>query len=331
LRAGTIVPMTRRAAFLFAALGLAWGIPYLLIKIAGEELPPATLVLARTTVAAVILVPIAVIRHEVGPALRRWRPLLAYTVAEIILPWLFLARAEHTLPSSTSGLLTAAVPLVGIVVAAVSGRAERLGGRGWLGLGLGTVGVAALVGLDIGGSDLFAVAEMSVVVVGYAVGPAVLSRWLSDVSGLGVVAVSIGAAALVYVPFVLFGPGLPTRPPSGRVIASVIVLAVVCTAGAFLLFFALIAELGPVRATTIVYVNPVVAVVAGAVVLRERVTAWTVLGFALVLAGSFLVTRRTPMSARPASSAPRPADSDAASDGLIGTGVAAGATRRPRG
>jgi drug/metabolite transporter (DMT)-like permease len=324
--------MTRRAAFLFAALGLAWGIPYLFIKIAGEELPPATLVLARTAVAALILVPIAVARREVVPALRRWRPLLAYTVAEIVLPWLFLARAERTLPSSTTGLLIAAVPLVGIVIAAVSGRAERIGGRGWLGLCLGTAGVAALVGLDIAGSDLSAVAQVSIVVVGYAVGPAVLSRWLSDVPGLGVVAVSIGAAALAYVPVVLLGPGLPSRLPSGGVIASVVVLAVVCTAGAFVLFFALIAELGPVRATTIVYVNPVVAVVAGAVFLRERVTAWTVVGFALVLVGSFLVTRRSPVSVRPASSAPRPADPagpDAAPDGLVATGSAAGATLRP--
>nr|WP_276610690.1 EamA family transporter [Kineococcus siccus] len=144
-----------------------------------------------------------------------------------------------------------------------------------------------------------AVAELGVVVVGYAVGPAVLARWLGDVNGLGVVAVSVTMAALVYVPVVLLGPGLPAAWPSGRVVLSVVVLAVVCTAAAFLLLFALVGELGPVRALSVVYVNPLVAVVAGAALLGERVTAWTVAGFALVLAGSVLVTRRTRAAGSP--------------------------------
>jgi drug/metabolite transporter (DMT)-like permease len=103
--------VTRRSSILFAALGLAWGIPYLLIKVAGEELPPSTMVLARTALAALILLPIALLRREVAPVLRHWRPVLAYTVAEIILPWYFLAHAEQDLPSSTAGLLIAAVPI----------------------------------------------------------------------------------------------------------------------------------------------------------------------------------------------------------------------------
>jgi drug/metabolite transporter (DMT)-like permease len=285
--------VNRRAAVLFIALGLAWGIPYLLIKVAVRELPPSTLVLSRTALAALILLPLALARHEVVPVLRRWRPVLAYTVAEIVLPWLFLSRAEQHLPSSTTGLLITAVPIVGVLVARASGRAERLGGRGWLGLALATAGVAALVGLDLSGSDLPAVAEMVVVVVGYAAGPAILARGLSEVSGLGVMAVSLTASALIYVPVVLIGPGLPAQLPSGRVIASVAVLAVVCTAAAFLMLFALVAELGPVRSTAIVYLNPIVAIAAGAVFLHERITVWTLLGFSLALAGSFLITRRT--------------------------------------
>jgi drug/metabolite transporter (DMT)-like permease len=284
--------VTRRSSILFAALGLAWGIPYLLIKVAGEELPPSTMVLARTALAALILLPIALVRREVAPVLRHWRPVLAYTVAEIILPWYFLAHAEQDLPSSTAGLLIAAVPILGVVVAAAGGRAETLGGRGWLGLGLGTLGVAALVGLDVGGSDLSAVAEMGVVVVGYAIGPAIVARRLSDVSGVGVMAVSLAVAAVSYVPVVLLGPGLPPALPSGSVVAAVVVLAVVSTAAAFLLLFALIAELGPVRATAVVYVNPIVAIAAGVLFLDERVTVWTITGFLLVLAGSVLMTNR---------------------------------------
>ena len=154
------------------------------------------------------------------------------------------------------------------------------------------LGVAALVGLDIAGSDLIAVAEMAVVVVGYALGPAILARWMSDLPGVGVVAVSLAATAIVYVPFVLLTGGWPAVWPSQAVIVSIIVLAVVCSALAFLLMVGLVAEIGPVKATTITYVNPAVAIIAGAVVLGERVTVWTIVGFVLVLAGSYLVTRR---------------------------------------
>ncbi|WP_432542512.1 DMT family transporter [Kineococcus sp. SYSU DK002] len=298
--------MTRRATLLFAALSLAWGIPYLLIKVAGEELAPSTLVLARTALAALVLAPVALARREVRAALpallRRWPALAAYTGFEIVAPWLFLARAEQELDSSTTAVVISAVPAVGVLVALLAGRAERLGAAGWAGLGLGTLGVAALVGFDLGPGQAGAVAELAVVVVGYAVGPAVLVRHLSDLPGPAVVLASLVLSALVYVPIVLLGPGLPAAAPSAPVLAAVATLAVVCTAGAFLLLFALVGELGPVRATAIVYVNPVVAVVAGALVLGERITAATLGGFALVLAGSYLATRRP--ANRPEQAAP---------------------------
>ena len=284
--------MTRRGIVLFVALGIAWGIPYLFIKVAVGELEPAMVVLARSALAAVLLLPLALFRREVGPVLRRWKPMLAYTIVEIVLPWYFLSSAERTLPSSTAGLLLAAVPLAGVAVAFVMGRPARLSGINWLGIGLGMLGVAALVGLDIGGSDLLSVAEMAVVVVGYALGPAILSRWMSDLPGVGVVAVSLAGAAIAYVPLVLLTGSWPAVWPSATVTVAIIVLAVICSALAFLLMVGLITEIGPVKATTITYVNPAVAILAGAVVLGERVTVWTVVGFTLVLAGSYLVTRR---------------------------------------
>ena len=230
--------MTRRGLILFAALGIAWGIPYLFIKIAVSELDPAMVVLGRSALAAILLLPLAFFRREVAPVVRRWKPMLAYTIVEIILPWYFLSSAEQRLPSSTAGLLLATVPLAGVGIAFAMGRPERLSRLNWLGITLGMLGVAALVGLDIAGSDLIAVAEMAVVVVGYALGPAILARWMSDLPGVGVVAVSLAATAVVYVPFVLFGGGWPTEWPSTAVIVSIIVLAVVCSALAFLLMVA---------------------------------------------------------------------------------------------
>jgi drug/metabolite transporter (DMT)-like permease len=284
--------VTARGAVLFVSLSLAWGIPYLLIKVAVEELDPATVVFGRSALGALALLPLALFRKQLLLVLRRWRPLLVYTVVEIVVPWYFLSSAETRLPSSTAGLLIAAVPLVGVAVALAFGRPERLSSGNWVGILLGMLGVAALVGLDVAGSDLIAVGEVGIVVVGYAVGPAILSRWMSDLPGVGVVAVSLGLTAIVYVPIVSLTGGWPATMPSLPVVGSVVVLALVCSAAAFLIMFALIAEIGPVRTTTITYVNPAVAIVAGVLVLGERVTVWTVVGFVLVLAGSWLVTRR---------------------------------------
>jgi drug/metabolite transporter (DMT)-like permease len=284
--------MSRRAIALFLGLGFAWGIPYLLIKVSVEELSPAQLVLGRTSIAALLLLPIAFARGAVLPTLREWKPLLAYSLVEIAIPWVALGSAETRLPSSTTGLLIAAVPLVGLAVAFVSGRAERLSRPQWVGLALGIAGVGALVGLDVSGSDLGAVGEVAIVVVGYALGPAILARRLSHLPGIGVVATSLSITALIYVPIVLVGDGLPSGLPSGKVVASVATLAVLCTAAAFLWLFALVGEVGPVRATTITYVNPAVAVLAGVIVLDEPLTVWTIVGFVLVVAGSFLVNRR---------------------------------------
>lgn len=283
--------MSRRAALLFLTLGVAWGIPYLLIKVAVEELSPAELVLARTALAALILMPIAIARDAVRPLVRHWHWLLVFAAVEIAIPWVLLNSAETRLPSSTTGLLIAAVPLAGVGIAFVTGRAERLTPVAWLGLALGIVGVGALVGLDVHGSDLGAVAEVGVVVLGYAAGPAILSRALAGLPGIGIMASALTVTALAYVPIVLVADGVPSALPSGKVIWSVVALAVVCTAAAFMLLFALVTEVGPVRATTITYLNPAVAVVAGALVLNEPVTVWTVVGFVLVVTGSYLVNR----------------------------------------
>lgn len=279
---------------LFGVLGVIWGIPYLLIKVAVAEVDPVVLVFVRCFLAAVIVLPVALARGSVLPALRRWRPVLAYTAAEIVVPWIFLARAERELPSSLAGLLLATVPVVGVGIALVTRRSERLGPTGAAGIALGLVGVALLVGFDVGAASdraaLLAVGEIGIVVLGYAIGPVVMTRWMADLPSSGVVAVSLSVAALAYLPFALVA--WPTRLPSQEAMWSMGVLAVLCTAVAFGLLFALVAEVGPVRATLITYLNPAVAVVAGVVVLDEPLTPFTVTGFALIIAGSVLATRR---------------------------------------
>ncbi len=281
--------MTRRGWLLFAAMCVIWGIPYLLIRVAVRELAPETLVFARTSIAALLLLPVAVARGELLPVLRRPLPLLVFAAVEIALPWVLLSHAETDVSSSLAGLLIAAVPLVATVIARTTGDRERLGLTSTLGLLVGLVGVGAIVGLDVGGTSGPALAELGLVAVGYAVGPILLARYLNGLPALGVIALSLGLSALVYAPVSAFR--MPSELPAGRVLASVAALAVVCTAIAFLLFFALIAEIGPVRATVITYVNPAVAALLGVTILDESFTVGMGVGFVLVLLGSVLATR----------------------------------------
>jgi drug/metabolite transporter (DMT)-like permease len=289
--------MTRRGLLLFAAMCVIWGIPYLLIRVAVGELSPATLVFLRTGVAALILMPIVIARGGLRGIGRRWVPMIAFAAVEIGVPWLLLASAEQKISSSLAGLLISAVPLVATLIAPLFGNRDWIGPSGVVGLLVGMAGVAAIVGFDLRASAPVALVEMALVAISYAVGPAILSRYLTGVPSVSVIGISLTLCALAYSPVALVQ--WPHALPSMSVLASVAGLAVVCTAIAFLLFFALIAEIGPVRATVITYVNPAVAALLGVTVLRESFTFGMGIGFVLVIAGSVLATRRPARAAPP--------------------------------
>jgi len=270
-------------------MSIIWGIPYLFIRIAVAEISPALLVLLRTALATAILLPIALARVDLRPILARWRWLLAFAGIEIALPWVLLGSAEQHLSSSLTGLLIAGVPLVGTVFALVTGGTDRISGAGLVGLAIGLLGVAAIVGGDFQTSDPIAIGQVLLVAVCYAVGPAILARRLRGLPTIGVMALSLGATALLYLPIALASG--PIVVPSGSVLLSIAILGVVCTAIAFQVFAALIDEIGPVRSTVITYINPAVAAVLGVFVLQETLTVAMVIGFVLVILGSTLATR----------------------------------------
>ena len=198
-----------------------WGIPYLFIRIAVHELTPATLVFLRTAIAAIVLLPIAIRRGGFRNLFDKWRPLAMFALIEIGVPWLSISTAEKQISSSLAGLLISAVPLVGVLIAPLFGNRERIGSVNLAGLFLGLVGVAAIVGLDLratGWPPLAEMAALALCAVAYA--PVAALQW-------------------------------PRAIPSTGVLESVAVLALVCSSLAFLIFFALIAEIGPVRATVI--------------------------------------------------------------------------------
>lgn len=282
--------MSRRGWVLFIAMSVIWGVPYLMIKVAVEGVSVPVLVFARTAIAAAILLPLALRGGRPTWIRRHWRPLIAFAAIEMIIPWWLLSDAERHITSSMAGLLIAASPIIAVVLARLTGDTERVGPIRWAGLAVGFGGVALLAAPELGGGQPWAIVEVLLTATCYAIGPLIVARRLAEVPALPLTAVSLSLATLVYAP-----PAVITWPdqlPSGQVLAALAGLALICTALAFLLFFALIREVGPSRALVFTYVNPAVAVAAGIVVLGEPLTA-TILGsFVLILGGSVLATAR---------------------------------------
>lgn len=284
--------VSRRGWLLFVSLGVIWGLPYLLIKVGVTSLSTPMVVFGRLAIGAAILLPVAIATGQLRRLRGHWRWVVAFALVEMTFTWWALTWAEERISSSLAGLFIATVPLVTALLARRFGLDDRLTGTRLVGLAVGFLGVGALVGLDVSGGDLLAIAALVITVVGYSVGPIIVDKRLSDVPSLAVIAVALTLNAVIYAPFAWVTR--PTAPVPASAWWAVVALGAVCTAAAFLIFFALIAEVGPSRTTLITYVNPAVAVVLGILVLDEPITLGIAIGFPLVLLGSWLATRRAP-------------------------------------
>ena len=281
--------MSSRGWTLFAAASVIWGMPYLFIKIAVDDgLTPGFLAWSRVTLAALVLLPIA---WKSG-ALRGLplRALGLFAAAEIAIPFPLIGFGEQRVSSSLAAILIAALPLVIVFLALRFDHGERPTATRLVGMLIGLGGVVALVGIDIGGrgSELVGAGAVLLATVGYAVGPLVVKRHLSHADPLGPVTAAMAIASVLLLPFGV--AGFPSTSPPADALASLFVLGLVCSALAFLVFFRLIGEVGPSRATVVTYVNPVIALGLGVAVLGEQVTAGAVGGLLLILAGSWLAT-----------------------------------------
>jgi drug/metabolite transporter (DMT)-like permease len=287
LRKGRLV--SRRGWLLFATMGLIWGMPYLLIKVADGGVSVPVLVCTRVAIGSALLLPLAIRGGQLRLLKGHIHWLAAFTLTEIVGPFALLTNAEKRLPSSTSGLLVAAVPIFGAIIAILLGSSERPTPVRWLGLVIGLSGVAVLAGPGAGRGSVVPVLEVLGTALGYSIGPMIASRKFADLPSVSVNAVCLGAAAVIYAPFA--AATWPDHMPTFKVLASLAGLGVICTAAGFLVFFRLIAEVGPARATVITYVNPAVAVALGVLVLGEPLTAAIGVAFVLILGGSVLATR----------------------------------------
>jgi drug/metabolite transporter (DMT)-like permease len=244
------------------------------------------LVLARAGVGAGVLLPLAIRAGNIVLLKRRWPWVLAFAVLEMIGPWWLLSEAELRLSSSTTGLLVAAVPTLSVVLARLFGDTERLTKVRLAGLLVGLAGVVVLAVPDIGGATAVSVGELLLVVLGYATAPLVAAHRLVELPGVVLAAGCLSVTALIYI-----GPAALTWPatmPSGRALWALAGLAVLCTALALVVFFALIREIGAPRAMVFAYVNPAVAVLAGVMLLGEPLTPAILGAFAMILVGSVL-------------------------------------------
>lgn len=285
----TLQRFDARAWLLFAAMALLWGIPYLFIAVAVESYSPAAVVAGRTLLGALVLLPFALRQKALRPAFSKIGWVLLFGAIEMAGPFLLLGHAEQTLPSGLTGLLVATVPLFAALIAFGGGDRSVLSPARSIGLLVGFAGVFVIVagpGLSVGGGGgLLAVGEVLLVAVCYAIAPFVVARKLHDVPALGTITLSLLAVGIFYTPIgLLTQREAPTLPST----LSLIALAVLCTAVAFIAFFALIARVGPVRAPLFTYVNPVVAIVLGTIVLSEPLTVGLLIGFPLVIAGCWL-------------------------------------------
>jgi drug/metabolite transporter (DMT)-like permease len=276
---------------MFGAMSLVWGMPYLFIKIAVDDgLSPAFVSWSRVVLAAAVLCALAY-KADLLPHLRgRYRWLLVYAVVEIAIPFPLIAWGEQHIDSSLAAIIIAAAPLIVALLAIRFDESERVTGMRLVGLLIGFVGVIALVGIDVAGRSEELLGALAVLgaAIGYAIGPMTLRRHLSDIDPRATMGVSLALAAVVLTPLTV--ATFPTENPTTDAWIAVVVLGLVCTAAAFVIFGSLIAEVGAGKALVITYVNPVVALALGVVVLGESPGVGAIAGLVLILAGSWLST-----------------------------------------
>jgi drug/metabolite transporter (DMT)-like permease len=283
--------VTRRAWAAFAAASIIWGVPYLFIKIAVDHgVTAPDLAWGRVTLGALVLLVVAWRAGTLGSVWVRWRWLLAFAVAEIAIPFPMLAIGEERVPSSLAAIMVAAVPLIGAILALRFDHSERPTPIRALGLAIGFGGVIALVGLDVAGNrgELLGIGAIMITATGYAIGPMLIKHRLAGLDPRATMGASLALASLLLAPWAALDT--PSRTPSAGAIGAVVVLGLLCTAIGFVVYAILIGEAGTSRATVITYVNPVVAVTLGVLLLGEHPGAGAVAGLLLILAGGWLAT-----------------------------------------
>lgn len=298
--------MNRRSWILMAVLAATWGASYLFIKVALRDVDAAQVVFLRTALGALVLLPIALRGGALPLLLARKRAAVVIAVVQVVVPFVLITVGETHIDSALAGILVASAPIFTALLAMRFDHAERSSGWGAVGILVGILGVVLLFGVDLSGDGTSLLAGAGILGAGlcYAVGAMLIKRKMAGVPPAGVVASTMSLSALMTLPFAVVHPPTSLGLDAG---ASLVALGALGTGLAFLIFYTLIAELGPRKASLVAYIAPGFSVIYGAALLDESITVATIGGLVLILAGSWMGAEgRAPWQRRPAVPAPVP-------------------------
>lgn len=290
--------MSRRSWFLFIFVGFLWGIPYLLIKVAVEELSPTMIVLSRVLIGSAILIPIAMKRGSLMPAIKAWKYVIPYAIGEMIGPWFLITAAEEKMTSGLAGLLVATVPIWATLISSMHGDKTVWQSKRLIGILIGFIGIVLVVGIESfsGRQSIVAIFMILIAAIGYAWAVTMVTTKIPHIEPISINAVAMVFTVIVYLPFLLIQA--PDKVPSAAALGSVLILGLFPTALAFILFFQLIKEIGTARGSLVTYLNTAFAVVLGVIILSEPFTLGIAIGLPLVLIGSYFASRKSVTSAQ---------------------------------
>jgi len=284
--------MSRKSLIYFGIVGILWGIPYLLMKVAVEDFPPAAIVAGRTLIGAAILIPVAVYRKKFNGAVLGFRFVALYALMEMIGPWILISTAEKKIDTGLAGLLISTVPIFSTIITSMRGDHSVWQFKRVFGIIVGFVGLILVVGIESlsGNSDPASIAMMILASLGYSYAVIMITTNLPLVDGIAINGLAMAITCVFWTPLAIAQwPSSISLKPT----ISLIALGILSTAFAFILFFKVLAELGPARSSLVTYVNTAVAVVLGVIILKEPVTVGIIVGLPLVLAGSYMASRKT--------------------------------------
>ena len=287
--------MSKASWFKFLIVGVLWGVPYLFIKVAVApgEFTPAFLVFGRLVIGSALLLPLAIHRKTLFPALKELKWIAPYAIIEICLPWYFISSGERKITSGLAGLLVATVPFWASLVMAFNGDKTVWQAKRLAGMVIGFIGIILVVGIESlsGNQSLSAIIFILFSCVCYAIAPATLNVKIPRIDGTAINAIAMAISGVIYLPFAIVQ--FPTSMPSHNAIYSLIALGIFPTAMAFVLYFQVMKDLGPARSSMVTYPNTVFAVLLGIFFLHEKFTLGIGLGLPLVLIGSYYATRKS--------------------------------------
>jgi hypothetical protein len=284
--------VTRKSLFYFLLVGFLWGIPYLLMKVAVEEIPPSAIVAGRTLIGAAILIPVALYRKTFKGAVLGFKFVAFYALLEMIGPWILISTAQKKIDSGLAGLLISTVPIFAAIITSLRGDHSVWQFKRMFGIVVGFIGLIAVVGIESfsGNSHPASIAMMILAAMGYSYAIIMVTTNLPLVDGIAINGLAMAITSIFWAPLAIAQwPAQVSLKPA----LSLIALGVLCTALAFLIFFKLLAEIGPARGSLVTYLNTSVAVVLGVIVLDEPITIGLIVGLPLVLIGSYLASKKS--------------------------------------